>query len=74
MTLTPEFHVSLFWILGDHQELIETNLKLTKKVDDVIGEFFGGLDGHLHYQTVEKLVFKSGHKHFHIPLCRNSIY
>jgi hypothetical protein len=28
----PLFHVSLLWTLGDHKELIETDLKLAKKV------------------------------------------
>jgi hypothetical protein len=61
----PLFHVSLFWMLGDHKELIETNLKLMKKIDLEIEDFLGGEDCH---ETVKKLTFKTGHKHFQIPL------
>ena len=61
----PLFHVSMFWMLGDQKELIETNLKLKKKIDSQIQDFLGGDEGH---ETVKKLIFKTGHKHFQIPL------
>lgn len=64
----PLFHVSLLWLLGDHRELIETNLKLKRRVDLEVEEFLSSLDDHSHHQKVPKLFFQSGHKVFQISL------
>lgn len=64
----PLFHVSLLWLLGDHRELIETNLKLKRRVDLEVEDFLSSLDDHSHHQNVPKLFFQSGHKVFQISL------
>ncbi len=61
----PLFHVSLFWLLGDHKELIETNLKLMKKIDLSITDF---LSEDSNRQSVEHLIFQTGNRVFQINL------
>ena len=61
----PLFHVSLFWLLGDQQELIETNLKLTKKIDSTIAEFLNE-DGNR--QRINHLICQTGNRVFQINL------